>query len=113
GPDFNLVLLNGRQMPASSLGDCCSAPASRSFDFANLAAEGIAAAEVYKSGRATPPTGGIGSTINILTPRPLDRPGMRGSLSARGVLDTSRNGHDPITPEISGIFSDTFADDRV
>ncbi|HAD16947.1 MAG TPA: TonB-dependent receptor, partial [Erythrobacter sp.] len=25
GPDFNLVLLNGRQMPASTLGDCCSA----------------------------------------------------------------------------------------
>src|SRR3954471_3087423 len=38
GPDFNLVLLNGRQMPASSFGDCCSAPASRSFDFANIAA---------------------------------------------------------------------------
>src|SRR5207245_264431 len=31
GPQFNLVLLNGRQMPATSLGDCCSAPASRSF----------------------------------------------------------------------------------
>ena len=42
GPDFNLVLLNGRQMPASGLGSCCEAPASRSFDFANLAAEGIA-----------------------------------------------------------------------
>ena len=37
GPDFNLVLLNGRQMPASTLGDCCSAPASRSFDFAKRA----------------------------------------------------------------------------
>jgi TonB-dependent receptor len=61
----------------------------------------------------TLPTGGIGSTINILTPRPLDRPGMRGSLSARAVLDTSQNGHNDITPEFSGIFSDTFADDRV
>ena len=30
GPDFNLVLLNGRQMPASGLGSCCEAPASRS-----------------------------------------------------------------------------------
>src|SRR5687768_9941815 len=68
GPQFNLVLLNGRQMPASSLGSCCEAPASRSFDFANLAAEGVAAVEVYKSGRATLPTGGIGSVINIRTP---------------------------------------------
>lgn len=113
GPEFNLVLLNGRQMPTSSLGDGASPPSSRSFDFANLAAEGIAAVEVYKSGRVTLPTGGIGSTINILTPRPLDRPGMRGSISARGVLDTSRNGGNVITPEVSGIFSDTFADNRV
>ena len=58
GPDFNLVLLNGRQMPASGLGSCCEAPASRSFDFANLASEGIASVEVYKSGRASLPTGG-------------------------------------------------------
>ena len=113
GPEYNLVLLNGREMPTSSLGDGASPPNSRAFDFANLASEGIAAVEVYKSGRVTLPTGGIGSTINILTPRPLDRPGMRGSLSARAVLDTSRNGHNDITPEISGIFSDTFADDRV
>jgi TonB-dependent receptor len=113
GPEYNLVLLNGREMPTSTLGDGASPPSSRAFDFANLASEGVAAVEVYKSGRVTLPTGGIGSTINILTPRPLDRPGMRGSLSAKGVLDTSRNGKDKITPEISGIFSDTFADDRV
>jgi TonB-dependent receptor len=112
GPDFNLVLLNGRQMPATSLGDCCSAPASRSFDFANLAAEGIAAVEVYKSGRATLPTGGIGSTINILTPRPLDRPGLRGSVSVKGVLDHTFE-DTKITPEVSGIISDTFADNRI
>jgi TonB-dependent receptor len=113
GPEYNLVLLNGREMPTSTLGGGGSPPSSRAFDFANLASEGIAAVEVYKSGRVTLPTGGIGSTINILTPRPLDRPGMRGSLSAKGVLDTSRNGKNKITPEISGIFSDTFADDRV
>ena len=112
GPDFNLVLLNGRQMPASSFGDCCSAPASRSFDFANLASEGIAAVEVYKSGRATLPTGGIGATINILTPRPLDRPGLRGSISAKAVIDHTFNGH-KAAPEVSGIISDTFADNRI
>ena len=112
GPDFNLVLLNGRQMPASSLGDCCSAPASRSFDFANLAAEGVAAVEVYKSGRATLPTGGIGSVINIRTPRPLDRKGLQGSVSVKGVVDHTFKGT-KVTPEISGIISNTFADDRI
>jgi len=113
GPDFNLVLLNGRQMPASGLGDCCSAPASRSFDFANLASEGIAAVEVYKSGRATLPTGGIGSVINIRTPRPLDRPGLRGSFGFKAVYDTSRFSGSKFSPEVSGIISDTFADNRI
>lgn len=113
GPEYNLVTLNGRQMPTAAIGDGMSAPGSRSFDFANLASEGVAALEVYKSGRATVPSGGIGSTINIRTPRPLDKPGLRGSLSARGVVDTSQNGGKNVTPEVSGIFSDTFADDRI
>jgi TonB-dependent receptor len=112
GPDFNLVLLNGRQMPASGLGSCCEAPASRSFDFANLASEGVAGIEVYKSGRATLQTGGIGSVINIKTPRPLDRPGFKGSIAAKGVIDHTFEGTKP-TPEVSGILSKTFADDRI
>ncbi|WFL78560.1 TonB-dependent receptor [Altererythrobacter arenosus] len=113
GPDFNLVIVNGRQMPTSTLGDGFSAPSSRSFDFANLASEGVAGVEVYKSGRASLPTGGIGSVINIKTPKPLDRPGFQGSIGAKAVYDTSRFEGTEITPEISGIVSKTFADDRV
>ncbi|NJC33043.1 TonB-dependent receptor [Sphingomonas jejuensis] len=111
GPEYNLVTLNGRQMPTSTLGDGASPPASRSFDFANLASEGIAAVEVYKTGRAAVPSGGIGSTINIRTPRPLDRPGLRGSIAVRGVLDTSQDDDQSITPEVSGIISSTFGSD--
>ncbi len=111
GPEYNLVTLNGRQMPTSTLGDGASAPASRSFDFANLASEGISAVEVYKTGRAAVASGGIGSTINIKTPRPLDRPGMRGSVSVKGVLDTSLNEGNEITPEVSGVFSTTFGNE--
>ena len=113
GPEYNLVTLNGRQLATSVIGDGNSAPVSRSFDFANLASEGVAALEVYKSGRASVPSGGIGSTINIRTPRPFDKDGLRGSLSARGVVDTSQNGGKDVTPEVSGIISDTFADDRI
>ena len=113
GPEFNLVTLNGRQLPTATLGDGGSAPSSRSFDFANLASEGIAAVEVYKSGRAAVESGGIGATINIRTPRPLDKPGIRGSLAVKGVVDASQNGGKDVTPEVSGIFSDTFADNKI
>jgi len=117
GPDFNLVLLNGRQMPASSIEDT-SASNSRAFDFANLASEAISAIEVYKTSRASSATGGIGATLNIRTARPLDQPGLRTNFGVKGVLDTSADNlpdslqGDSVTPEISGIFSNTFADDR-
>jgi TonB-dependent receptor len=118
GPDFNLVLLNGRQMPASSIEET-TASNSRAFDFANLASESISAIEVYKTSRSSTPTGGIGATINIKTARPLDTPGLRTSFGVKGVHDTSAGNlpkaleGDSVTPELSGIFSDTFADDRV
>ncbi|MEY2919561.1 MAG: hypothetical protein RL261_866, partial [Pseudomonadota bacterium] len=108
GPDFNLVTLNGRQMPTNSgLG--------RSFDFGDLASEGISSVEVFKSGRADVPTGGIGATINIKTTRPLDAPGFRATASASGLYDESRSNlsDTPFTPEVSGLISATFMDDRV
>ncbi|HWK50069.1 MAG TPA: TonB-dependent receptor plug domain-containing protein, partial [Steroidobacter sp.] len=104
GPDFNLVLLNGRQMPASGLEET-RASASRAFDFANLASESISAIEVFKTSRAATPTGGIGATINIKTARPLDNPGLHTSFGAKGVMDTSVDNlpsslqGDSITPE--------------
>ena len=117
GPDFNLVLLNGRQMPGSSLQDT-GASNSRSFDFANLASEAVAAVEVYKTSRSETPTGGIGASINIKTTRPLDAPGMHTSLGVKLVNDTSADNlpgalqGDSFTPEVSGIFSNTFADGK-
>jgi TonB-dependent receptor len=116
-PDFNLVLLNGRQMPSSSIADT-GASNSRAFDFGNLASEAVAGIEVYKTSRAASPTGGIGATINIKTARPLDNPGHRGSFGVKGVVDTSTGNlprtmrGDELTPEVSGIYSNTFADGK-
>ena len=117
GPDFNLVLLNGRQMPVSSIQDTVASD-SRAFDFANLASEAIAAIEVYKTSRASTPTGGIGATINIKTARPLDNPGLHTSFGVKGMIDDSGQNlpdhlkGDEITPELSGIYSQTFGDDK-
>lgn len=112
GADFNLVTFNGRQMPTSTLGDGASPPSSRSFDFANLASEAISAVEVYKTGKASIPTGGIGATINIRTTRPLEAPGQKATIGVKGVSDNSQLDGPDITPEISGLYSNTFADNR-
>ncbi|WP_229408376.1 TonB-dependent receptor [Massilia yuzhufengensis] len=115
GPDFNLVLLNGRQMPTSSLGD----RPGRGYDFANIASEGVSQLQVYKSARAETPTGGIGATINVLTARPLARPGLQATVGVKGVYDKSAENlpgdvkrGDKVTPEISGLYSNTFGDGK-
>ena len=106
GPEFNLVTLNGRQMPNHN-GD------NRSFDFADLASEGISGVQVFKTGQADVPSGGIGSTINIQTTRPLDAPGRKLVGQVKGVFDTSTEKGSDVTPELSGVFSNTFADDTI
>jgi len=109
GPDFNLVLLNGRQMPASSIDG--SAPSSRSFDFSNLASDGVAALEVYKTSRASSPTGGMGATINVRTQRPFDIKETIAQVGVKLVSDQSARrlpGEEQgknATPELSGIYS--------
>ncbi|AQQ68879.1 TonB-dependent receptor [Microbulbifer agarilyticus] len=112
GPDYNVVTLNGRQMPAANL-ESGTASSSRSFDFANLAAESVSAVEVFKTGRANQPTGGIGSVINVRTLRPLDQSETILNLSAKSMHDTSNQDGDSVTPEVSGIFSGKFADDTI
>ncbi|MDB2512247.1 TonB-dependent receptor [Luminiphilus sp.] len=106
GADFNLVTLNGRQMPThSGLG--------RSFDFGDIASESVSGVEVYKTAQASVPTGGIGATINVLTSKPLDNPGLTASLSAKGVKDQSSFSGDDWTPEVAFLLSQTFLDDTV
>ena len=111
GPEFNLITLNGRSMPGNlSFG---GAGATRSFDFENLSADGISGIEVYKTGRADIPSGGIGSTIDIKTARPFDFADMRATFSAKANRDASTQLGGKVTPEFSGLFSDKFFDDRV
>ncbi|MBU2115483.1 MAG: TonB-dependent receptor plug domain-containing protein, partial [Gammaproteobacteria bacterium] len=104
GPEFNLVTLNGRQMAGTGF--------SRSFNFENLSSEGVSALEVYKTARADVPTGGLGATVNIVTAKPLQNPGERYSFMAKGLHDSSNKAGDDVTPELAGIYSNTFMDER-
>jgi len=119
GPDFNLVLLNGRQMPATSLPSSgAGISGSRAFDFANLASEAVSELQIYKTARADKPSGGMGAIVDVRTPRPLDNPGFRGTVGVKGVTDRSANNlpdnypGKTLTPEVSALFSNTFADGR-
>lgn len=103
--DFNLVTLNGRHMPNHG--------SDRSFDFGDLASEGVGAVEVYKTGKAFVPSGGIGATINIKTRKPFDKPGMQAVFSAKAVRDTSTEFGADYTPEYATYLSNTFMDDTI
>lgn len=121
GPAFNLVTVNGRQIATTFVnavgGDQnvdFSRATGRSFDFNNLASEGVSRLEVYKTGRAAIPSGGIGAAINVVTSRPLDvkGTGLRGSVGAKALYDLS-NSDFKVNPELSGVLTwsdpnDTF-----
>jgi TonB-dependent receptor len=110
GPGFNLTTLNGRTVPTAEVNvwgnrDNYAGGQGRSFDFSNIASEAVSSIEVFKTGQATMPSGGIGATINVNTRRPLDSHGFVGVLSAAGVMDTSVEDGNSVTPEVSGLFS--------
>ena len=112
---FNLVTLNGRQLASTNIdlstGNAFATGTGRSFDFQNLASEGVATLEVYKTGRANIPSGGLGAAINIVTRRPLDAKegGFSGSIGAKALYDSSvekaEGNLSKITPEVSGLLN--------
>lgn len=108
GPQFNLVTLNGRQMPNSSA--LVSEGITRSFNFREVAAESVSGVDVHKTGQAHVSSGGIGATINIKTAKPLNFDGLVAQASIKGVMDRSVNDGSKVTPEFSGMVSQNFGD---
>ena len=112
---FNLVTLNGRQLATTNIdmstGNAFARGTGRSFDFQNLASEGVSALEVYKTGRADIPSGGIGAAINVVTRKPLDarNSGLSGSIGAKALYDTTVENAEGdlarVTPEVSGLIN--------
>ncbi|WP_370980592.1 TonB-dependent receptor [Agaribacterium sp. ZY112] len=110
GPQFNMVTLNGRQMPNSS--SLASDPVARSFNFNELAAESVKGVSVHKTGRADTGGGGLGATIDMQTARPFDYDGFKAAVKVSATQDRSVDAKvENLTPDISGMISQTFADD--
>jgi iron complex outermembrane receptor protein len=95
GPEFNVVTLNGRELP--------NPDGSRSFSFDVLASEMISGATVNKSSRAYLPDGGIGAVIDVNTIKPLDLDsGLHAAASVEALYD---NLTENATPQFSGVVS--------
>ena len=116
GPGYNSTTVDGRIMPASTIGVIGGGQGAdsnqgntRAFDFSNIASDGVSAVQVYKTGRADLNSGGIGATINIATLQPLVHSGSKGSFTVK-ALSTDNPGlgtvldKKSVTPEISGAY---------
>jgi len=100
GPEFNSVKLNNRTLATTTSG--------RDFDFQVLPSELIGGADVKKTATADMAAGSIGAYVNVRTARPLNNEGLHLAGSVN-VKTHSMAGE--VNPEISGVFSNTFADD--
>jgi iron complex outermembrane receptor protein len=95
GPEFNNVLINGRTMTSDTGG--------REFSFDVLSSDLISKALVYKTSQAFLPEGGIGSTVDIQTARPLS--GKVGHSTVVNVSDSYDSNSKKNTPNLSALYS--------
>jgi TonB-dependent receptor len=102
GPQFNTVLVNGRQIATDSAG--------REFNFDVLASDQIVGADVYKSTSATMQEGGIGGTISLITAKPFDYEGFKAVASVKGMYESLS---EKTSPSVSALVSNTFNDDTM
>ncbi|MEQ5789192.1 TonB-dependent receptor [Erythrobacter sp. NFXS35] len=102
GPQFNRVLVNGRTAPSDA--------GQRDFNFLVLASELVSSIAVAKSPTADVAEGGVGGTVFIETPKPLDIGKTRITASAFGSYDFAR---EKLAPRFAGLVSTTFADNRI
>jgi TonB-dependent receptor len=106
GPEFNTVLVNGRQIATPT---DPSQASGRAFSFDTLASELVSGVEVFKSSTAHLQSGGVGSTVNIKTARPFDYSGFKfaGSTDVNYEENSSK-----AAPDASFLLSDRFDDGR-
>ncbi|MYN42016.1 TonB-dependent receptor [Duganella sp. FT109W] len=95
GPEFNNVLVNGRTLTSDTGG--------REFSFDLLSSDLISKALVYKTSQPFLPEGGIGSTVDIQTARPLS--GKVGHSSVVNVSESYDSNSERKTPNLSGMYS--------
>lgn len=102
GPGFNTVLLNGRRIASENY--------NRSFSFDTIASDLVGGVNVYKTQQSYIREGGIGGTVDVRTARPMDKMGLRIVGRVEGLYEENSG---KVTPNFSGLISDTFFDNKV
>ncbi|MBB3692432.1 TonB-dependent receptor [Sphingomonas sp. BK580] len=103
GPDFTNVLLDGRTLPSDTgAWSADGGGRGRSFNFDVLPADMISRIDVNKTMLPSLTEGGIGATVNILTPRPLTIGRSYGALSLSGMVVERVH---TVRPNVSGLYS--------
>lgn len=110
GPEYNAVLFNGRIMATNGQSlERGNGGGGREFNFDLIASELISGASVIKTPTASDVEGSIGATVDISTARPLALNGYKAVGSAKLTYDDLDGGAGNYN--VSGLFSNTFADD--
>lgn len=102
GPTFNETLFDGRVIPSGVGG--------RAFDFSGLSADMVSQLQVLKSPDATLSAGAIGATINVVYPKPFDKPGLTIAASASGNVNANDGRW---KPNGNFLISNTFDNDKI
>lgn len=105
---FTQTTLNGRSVSNALVN--ADATTSRSFDFSILAPEFVRSLEVYKAPTADLEEGGLSGIVNIKTPRALDIGKRVITASVQGEYNDTAG---KLTPRVSGLIADSFADGRL
>ena len=104
-PDYTNTLYNGRELPSGS--------GTRAFDFQILSGSLAENVQVYKSPTANLPDAGIAGTINVQSVKPLQYGGERALVSVNGIYNQQGSGGNGVTPNIQGLYTNTFLDHRL
>ena len=98
-PELTKVTLNGQSVS--------SATGGRDFDFQVISSDLVGAIEVIKSPTADIDEGGVGGTVNIKTPKPLDIGEFKSVASIKANYDELSG---EVTPRGSFLISNVFGD---
>ena len=112
GPQFNMVTLNGRQMPAAdafangapTTGGVVRATHARSISRTSRPRRSARSRSTRPAVPTSPPAASARS-INVRTARPFDNDGLVLNIGVKALNDTTNRVGDDFTPELSGIFS--------